>query len=182
MVPEGGALWWTGTGVHMTKEGFHSAYEARGAEWGFLGYPTSDEQWNGSAIVQQFQGGTMYYDMLGTSVTRGVRAVEWGYTQLGKPYATGGTGPNAYDCSGFTQAAFAAVGVSIPRTSYSQPAAGIPVPFSALQPGDLVFTYGYGHVGIYVGDGKIINSLNYGIPLSISPMYGGFNGAVRVLS
>ena len=119
---------------------------------------------------------------LDITVTPGTKALEWGYTQLGKPYATGGTGPNAYDCSGFTQAAFAAVGVSIPRTSFSQPAAGIPVPMHSLQPGDLVFSYGFGHVGIYVGNGQIVNSLNYGIPVSVSPIYGGFSGAVRVLS
>ena len=179
---QGGTVWWTwGAGVHQTRAGFAQAYAARGYEWGWLGFPTSDEYWNGVGTVQDYQGGTMYADALGITVTPGTKALEWGYTQLGKPYATGGTGPNAYDCSGFTQAAFAAVGVSIPRTSFSQPAAGIPVPMHSLQPGDLVFSYGFGHVAIYVGDGKVINALNYGTPLSITPLYGGFNGAVRVV-
>lgn len=178
-----GALYWSAaSGTHMTMAGFRAAHAQRGWELGWLGMPITDEQWNGVGTVQHFQGGTMYYDALGVTVTKGVKAMEWAITQIGKPYATGGVGPNAYDCSGLTQSAFGSVGVAIPRTSFSQPAAGIPVPFNSLQPGDLVFSYGYGHVAIYVGDGKVVNALNYGTPVSITPLYGGFNGAVRVLS
>ena len=179
---QNGVLFWSaGSDVHKTMNGFRSAYGQRGWEWSWLGYPASEEYWNGVGVVQDFQGGTMYYDRVGLTVTPGTRALEWGYTQLGKPYAMGATGPNAYDCSGFTQAAFGAVGVSIPRTSYSQPTAGISVPYESLEPGDLVFSYGYGHVAIYAGDGKVINALSYGTPLSITPLYGGFSGAVRVV-
>ena len=55
------------------------------------------------------------------------------------------------------------------------------MPYESLEPGDLVFSYGYGHVAIYAGDGKVINALSYGTPLSITPLYGGFSGAVRVV-
>ena len=82
---------------------------------------------------------------------------------LGTPYVWGGTTPNGFDCSGFTQYVMKAVGVSIPRTTTEQYKVGTYVAKSALQPGDLVFlqnTYrsGISHVGIYIGGGKMIHA------------------------
>ena len=78
------------------------------------------------------------------------------------PYVYGGTGPpgpnGGYDCSGLAQAAWAAAGVSIPRDTYSQYAALPHVPMSAIQPGDLIFFDGVGHVGIYVGGNMLIDA------------------------
>jgi peptidoglycan DL-endopeptidase CwlO len=73
-------------------------------------------------------------------------------SQVGKPYAWGGTGPNSWDCSGLTVWAFRSVGISLPRTTYGQVGMGVPVDRASIQPGDLVFwdTDGSGpsHVGV----------------------------------
>jgi peptidoglycan DL-endopeptidase CwlO len=87
-------------------------------------------------------------------------AVQFAYNQLNCPYVFGGTGPcqQGFDCSGLTQAAWAAAGVSIPRTSYDQ-MAGLPaVSTSELQPGDILGFAGNSHVGIYVGGGMLIDA------------------------
>jgi cell wall-associated NlpC family hydrolase len=70
----------------------------------------------------------------------------------------GATGPGSYDCSGLAQAAWASAGVAIPRTTYEQWAALPHVPMSAIQPGDLIFFDGIGHVAIYVGNDMIIDA------------------------
>lgn len=89
------------------------------------------------------------------------KAVNFAYAQLGKPYVYGASGPSSYDCSGLTSAAWRAAGVSIPRTSYAQMSLNR-VSLSSLKPGDLVVYYGGGHVGIYVGNGKIIHAPHTG--------------------
>lgn len=82
---------------------------------------------------------------------------------LGIPYVWGGTTPKGFDCSGLTQYVYAQSGISLPRTTTEQVQQGTYVPKSELQPGDLVFlqnTYrsGVSHVGIYIGDGKVIHA------------------------
>ena len=79
-------------------------------------------------------------------------AVAFAYDQLGKPYLWGGTGPDSYDCSGLVQAAWAAAGVSIPRTTEEQWAELPHIPMSDLEPGDLILYNGESHVAMYVGD------------------------------
>ena len=91
-------------------------------------------------------------------------------SQLGKPYVYGASGPDAYDCSGLTQAAFAAIGVTIPRTSQEQSTVGTPVSISDLQPGDLIFWGGEGsayHVGVFIGDGQYLDAANPSTPVAI---------------
>ncbi|MBA3528846.1 MAG: C40 family peptidase, partial [Propionibacteriaceae bacterium] len=93
------------------------------------------------------------------STGKGAVAASFAKRQLGKPYRYAGNGPDAYDCSGLTSAAWRAAGVSIPRTSAAQSGSGQVVARSELRPGDLVFFYSpVSHVGIYVGNGVIINS------------------------
>ena len=94
----------------------------------------------------------------GPTTTQADKAVAFAYGQLGKPYVWGATGPASYDCSGLVQAAWASVGVAIPRTTYEQWAALPHVPMSAIQPGDLIFFDGIGHVAIYVGNNMIIDA------------------------
>jgi cell wall-associated NlpC family hydrolase len=113
------------------------------------------------------------------------KAVDFAYAQLGCPYVFGGTGPcnQGYDCSGLTQAAWAAAGVSIPRTSEGQ-WSGLPhVPLSQLQPGDILEFNGLGHVAIYVGGGMLIDALHTGVPVEKVPFSGWysqtFDGALR---
>jgi cell wall-associated NlpC family hydrolase len=91
-------------------------------------------------------------------------------SQLGKPYVYGATGPGSYDCSGLTQAAFASIGVDIPRTSQEQSTAGTPVSVSDLQPGDLIFWGGEGsayHVGVFIGGGQYLDAANPSTPVAI---------------
>ncbi|KEO84438.1 hypothetical protein EL26_04885 [Tumebacillus flagellatus] len=83
---------------------------------------------------------------------------------IGTPYVWGGTGPQGFDCSGFTQYILKQNGIEVPRNSYDQYNVGQVVSVQELQPGDLVFftTYAPGpsHLGIYVGGGKFVHALN----------------------
>lgn len=109
-------------------------------------------------------------------------AVDHAMAQVGKAYAYGGNGPDAYDCSGLTTQAFAAAGVELPRRSADQATVGTPVDRAALQPGDLVFYYSpVSHVGIYIGDGQMVNALNSDTGVVVSSVdMPGYAGASRV--
>ncbi|WP_129294617.1 NlpC/P60 family protein [Streptomyces lydicus] len=102
---------------------------------------------------------------------RAARAVAYAYAALGKPYVWGATGPSGFDCSGLTQAAWRSGGVSLPRTTYTQISSGPRIDRSRLAPGDLVFFYsGISHVGLYIGDGKMIHAPHPGAPVRIAPI------------
>ena len=91
--------------------------------------------------------------------TKADKALAFARAQIGKPYVWGAVGPGSYDCSGLTQAAWKAAGVTLPRTTYDQVNAGTTVPLSQAQPGDLVFFYDdVTHVGIYIGNGMMIHA------------------------
>ena len=102
--------------------------------------------------------------------------------KLGKPYRWGAVGPNAFDCSGLVKWSFGQAGRSLPRTSRAQAGAGMPVSRANLQPGDLVFFYKpISHVGIYIGNNKIVHASRSGQPVKISDMSRmKFNRAVRI--
>jgi cell wall-associated NlpC family hydrolase len=91
---------------------------------------------------------------------------------LGVPYVWGGASPTGFDCSGLVMYVFAQVGVSLPHSSYSQYGMGSPVSRDQLQPGDLVFFDGLGHVGIYVGGGSFIHAPHTGDVVKISGISG----------
>jgi cell wall-associated NlpC family hydrolase len=98
-------------------------------------------------------------------------AVSAALSKIGTPYRWGATGPNAFDCSGLVKWSFAKVGRQLPRTSRAQAGVGKPVSRKDLQPGDLVFFYKpISHVGIYIGDGKIVHASRRGEPVKISDM------------
>ena len=102
---------------------------------------------------------------------RAAAAVAFARAQLGKPYVWGATGPGSFDCSGLTQAAWRAAGVSLPRTTYQQVDAGKRISVSQLRPGDLVFYYsGHTHVAIYVGGGRIIHAPHPGAAVEYAPV------------
>jgi cell wall-associated NlpC family hydrolase len=110
-------------------------------------------------------------------------AVNTAMAQQGKPYAWAGSGPNSFDCSGLTQFAFKAAGITLPRTSKAQATVGTPVAKANLQPGDLVFFYSpISHVGIYIGNGQMVHAPTSGSvvkTVSVDAM-GKFSGARRV--
>lgn len=90
---------------------------------------------------------------------KAAKALAFAKSQEGKPYVWGATGPDSYDCSGLTQAAWKAAGISLPRTTWDQVEVGTTVPLSDIQPGDLVFFYDdISHVGLYLGDGMMIHA------------------------
>jgi len=94
---------------------------------------------------------------------RAATAVAYAQAQLGDPYVWAAAGPDGFDCSGLTMAAWAAAGVSLPHSSAGQYGYGEYVPMSSLAPGDLVFYYSpISHVGIYIGSGLIIHSPHAG--------------------
>lgn len=89
-------------------------------------------------------------------------------SKLGAPYSWGAVGPDAFDCSGLMYWAYQQMGKSIPRTSQAQVAGGTPVSRDELQPGDIVGYYpGVTHVGMYIGDGKVVHASDYGIPVQV---------------
>jgi cell wall-associated NlpC family hydrolase len=91
---------------------------------------------------------------------------------LGVPYRWGGASPSGFDCSGFVMYVYAQVGVSLPHSSYAQYGAGVPVSRDQLQPGDLVFFNGLGHVGIYIGGNQMIHAPHTGDVVKISSLTG----------
>jgi len=94
---------------------------------------------------------------------------------LGVPYVWGGASPSGFDCSGFVMYVYAQIGVSLPHSSYAQYGYGSPVSRSQLQPGDLVFFDGLGHVGIYIGGGSFIHAPHTGDVVKISSMTGWYS-------
>ncbi|MEU9325303.1 NlpC/P60 family protein [Streptomyces canus] len=91
--------------------------------------------------------------------TKAAKALAFVRAQIGKPYVWGATGPDSYDCSGLTQAAWKAAGVDLPRVTYDQVNAGTTVSLADAQPGDLVFFYDdISHVGLYIGNGMMIHA------------------------
>ena len=115
------------------------------------------------------------------SSASGNAIVSYAYNFIGTPYVYGATGPDTFDCSGFTSYVYAnAAGINITRTTYSQMGVGTPVSYDQLQPGDLVFTYGGDHVGIYVGGGQYIHAPQPGDSVKVSNITS-FYSARRVL-
>jgi cell wall-associated NlpC family hydrolase len=107
-----------------------------------------------------------------TAGSGGARAaVSTALAQVGDPYSWGAGGPNAFDCSGLTQYAYAAAGVSLPHSSSMQSGMGASVPASAMQPGDLLFFFSpVSHVAMYVGNGQMVHASTYGQPVKVVPV------------
>jgi cell wall-associated NlpC family hydrolase len=113
---------------------------------------------------------------------RAARAVAFALGQRGKPYRWGAEGPQAFDCSGLTWAAWRSAGVTIPRTAAGQ-LAGLPRARGQLRPGDLVIYSSNGpsrrHVAMVVGPGRMVEAPGHGIPVHSTSIRRGHLGAVR---
>jgi cell wall-associated NlpC family hydrolase len=111
-------------------------------------------------------------------------AVAMAKKQIGDPYRWGASGPGAFDCSGLVLYAWRKAGVKLPRITSSQyRAVRKKVSWKHLKPGDLMFFYGLGHVGMYVGHGKMVHAPHSGTRVRIDKLSGyrkaSFVGAVR---
>lgn len=100
---------------------------------------------------------------------------------LGVPYVWGGASPSGFDCSGLASFAFAQIGKSVPHYTGAIWAAFPKVPSDQLQPGDMVFFHGLGHMGIYIGGGQFVHAPHTGDVVKVSSLatYSGYVGAVR---
>ncbi|WP_435593837.1 NlpC/P60 family protein [Nocardia sp. bgisy118] len=102
------------------------------------------------------------------------QVISFACAQLGLPYVWGGNGPEVnggWDCSGLTQAAYRAAGISIPRTTYDQVHTGTTISEDRLAPGDLLFYSTDGdvhHVGIYLGGGQMVHAPTFSEPVQVS--------------
>lgn len=110
----------------------------------------------------------------------GNNIVNYAYNFIDVPYVYGGTTPSGFDCSGFTQYVYKHFGINITRTTYSQVNVGRAVSRSQLQPGDLVFTSS-GHVGIYVGNDRMIHAPQTGDKVKVSNIWS-FYAARRIIN
>jgi peptidoglycan DL-endopeptidase CwlO len=101
----------------------------------------------------------------------GATAVQAALTQVGSAYSWGGASPGGFDCSGLVMWAFQQAGIALPHSSQALAHGGQPVALSDLQPGDVLTFYSdASHAGIYIGDGLMVHSSTYGVPVRVVPM------------
>jgi cell wall-associated NlpC family hydrolase len=117
-----------------------------------------------------------------TANTVGAQALQAAISRLGYPYIWGAAGPTSFDCSGLVMWAYQQVGISLPHFTVSQYNSGVHVARNDLEPGDLVFFFSnISHVGMYIGNGMMIDAPNFGEDVKVQPIYWNeFVGAVRI--
>ena len=118
-----------------------------------------------------------------TVPTAGERAAHFALHEVGVPYRWGGESPSGFDCSGLVRWSYLHVGIDLPHSSYALFAEGRSVASSHLRPGDILFFDGLGHVGLYVGHGRMVHAPNTGETVEVVSLdlwSGSFEGARRV--
>lgn len=160
-----GIITWVQDGGRLksTKEIEYSNYEA--------------ERTNGRVVAGNFTGQAMslvtMYDgsiVKAPEISSQQKVVNEAMRHLGKAYVYGATGPDTFDCSGFTQYVYRqALGIDITRTTYTQVNQGVEVSRSNLKPGDLIFPHA-GHVQLYIGNGQVIHAPHTGDVVRIAPL------------
>ena len=117
-----------------------------------------------------------------TANTVGAQALREAISKEGDPYVWGAAGPSAFDCSGLVVWAYAQEGIALPHYTGDLWNSGMHVARNDLEPGDLVFFFpDISHVGIYVGDGLMIDAPDFGVPVHVEPIYwSAYDGAVRI--
>jgi peptidoglycan DL-endopeptidase CwlO len=113
--------------------------------------------------------------------TIGAQALRFALAKLGDEYVWGAAGPSTFDCSGLVMWAYEHVGISLAHFTGDQWNEGQHIPMSELQPGDLIFMYSLDHVGMYVGNGMMVDAPSTGQVVQIQPIpMGAVDGAVRI--
>jgi cell wall-associated NlpC family hydrolase len=102
------------------------------------------------------------------------RVIEIASQQVGVPYVWGGASPSGFDCSGFVQYVFRAVGITLPRDVRRQYTHGVPVRREDLQPGDVIFFDHLRHNGIYIGEGRLIHAARSSRSVAIASLSEGW--------
>lgn len=163
----------------------HSEDGSRYLRWADFGTAIADSLWDGN------QGQLLCTQQRPAALPAGSgpvtgAVVAFAEAQLGKPYVYGASGPDAFDCSGLVLRAYQSGGIGLPRTSQEQWSAGPRVAQDQLAPGDLVFfdpdPFGRpGHVGIYAGNGTMIDAPNSNgvVRVEMIEGFGPYMGAVR---
>jgi cell wall-associated NlpC family hydrolase len=135
--------------------------------------------------VQQSVNQVKHVANLGVTSAQVRTAIKFALAQVGKPYVYGEAGPSSYDCSGLTMASYQAAGISLPHSAAAQYNYGHHVPYSDLQPGDLMFFYQpIGHVTMYIGNGLMISAPQTGEDVKVIPANSedsDYTGATRLV-
>ncbi|BBZ16110.1 endopeptidase [Mycolicibacterium gadium] len=101
----------------------------------------------------------------------GTTVIQAALSRIGSPYSWGGSGPNAFDCSGLVQWSFQQAGISLPHSSQALANGGTPVSVDQMQPGDVVNYYSdASHTAIYIGNGMMVHASTYGTPVRVAPV------------
>jgi cell wall-associated NlpC family hydrolase len=146
---------------------------------------TKIDKVNSAAMAQAmtvFKQTGSYPDIqIPTANTVGGQALQEALSRRGDPYVWAAAGPSEFDCSGLVMWAFAQEGISLPHYTGAQWTSGIHVARNDLEPGDLVF-FGsdISHVGIYVGDGLMVDAPDTGAFVRVEPLFSDYIGAVRI--
>jgi len=141
---------------------------------------------NGAAMKQAMavftQTGNYPNISIPTANTVGAQALQAATTRRGDPYIWGAAGPGQFDCSGLVVWAYAQEGIALPHYTGSLWNSGVHVARADLEPGDLIFFFAdISHVGIYVGNGLMIDAPDFGQTVKVEPIYwSAYVGAVRI--
>jgi len=110
--------------------------------------------------------------------TLGERAAKIALREVGVPYRWGGSSPSGFDCSGLVYWTYKRLGISLPHSSYALASRGRPIRSSRLRPGDLLFFWGYGHVGLYIGHGRMVHAPHAGERVQVVRLASGYGSAL----
>ena len=137
------------------------------------------------AVDKNGNSSSLSYNIVVNERSVGYNATDVAYSLLGKAYAYGGTGPDAFDCSGFVQYVYRRLGYSISRSSSTQLYDGVAVSYSNALPGDILnFGYSDGtstHSALYVGNGKMIHAANQSLGVVLSDVNSWISGSGTVI-
>jgi peptidoglycan DL-endopeptidase CwlO len=145
------------------------------------------DQVNSAAMQQAMaiytQTGTYPTISIPTANTVGAQALQAALSRIGDPYVWGAAGPGQFDCSGLVVWAYAQEGIALPHYTGDLWNSGVHVARNDLEPGDLVFFFAdISHVGIYIGNGLMVDAPDFGETVRVDPVWGGgaYDGAVRI--